>query len=68
VVEIEKALPLGGIILRLAVILALTIGAIVISRLILKCLLWPVIKKTKTLADDRILRLLDNLLLLYIIL
>ncbi len=67
-VEIEKALPLGGIILRLAVILALTIGAIVISRLILKCLLWPVIKKTKTLADDRILRLLDNLLLLYIIL
>ena len=62
-VEIEQALPLGGILLRLAVILVLTIGAIIISRLILKRLLWPIIKKTKTTADDRILRLLENLLL-----
>ncbi len=67
-VEIEQVLPLGGILLRLAVILVLTIGAIIISRLILKRLLWPKIKKTKTTADDRILRLLENLLLFFIVL
>lgn len=67
-IEIEQMLPLGGIFLRLVVILVLTIGAILLSRLILKRLLWPAIKKTKTTADDRILRLLENLLLLYIVL
>lgn len=67
-VEIEQILPLGRILLRLAVILVLTIGAIIVSRLVLKRLLWPAIKKTKTTVDDRILRLLENLLLLYIIL
>jgi small-conductance mechanosensitive channel len=66
--EVEHVLPLGGIFLRLAVILALTIGAIIISRLILRRVLWPKIKKTKTTADDRILRLLESLLLLYIVL
>ncbi|KKH48194.1 hypothetical protein EO93_10335 [Methanosarcina sp. 1.H.A.2.2] len=67
-VEIEQMLPLGGILLKLAVILGLTIGAIIVSRLILKHLVWSAIKKTKTKADDRILRLLENLLVLYIIL
>lgn len=67
-VEIEQMLPFGIILLKLAVILVLTIGAIIVSRLVLKRLLWPAIKKTKTKVDDRILRLLENLLLLYIIL
>ncbi|AKB32885.1 Potassium efflux system KefA protein [Methanosarcina siciliae HI350] len=67
-VEIEQVLPLGGILLRLAVILLLTMGAIIVSRLILKHLLWPMIKKTETKADDRILRLLESLLMLFIVL
>ncbi|WP_440948085.1 hypothetical protein ACSAZL_07550 [Methanosarcina sp. T3] len=67
-VEIEQILPLGRILLRLAIILVLTTGAIIVSRLVLKRLLWPAIKRTKTRVDDRILRLLENLLLLYIIL
>ena len=67
-VEIKQVLPLGRILLRLTVILVLTSGAIIVSRLILKRLLWPKVKKTKITADDRILRLLENLLLLYIIL
>lgn len=68
VVEIEEVLPLGEILLRLAVILVLTIGAIIGSRLILKRLLWPAVKKTETKADDRILRLLESLLLFFIVL
>ena len=67
-VEIGQGLPLGGILLKLAVILILTIGAIILSRLILKRLLWPVIKKTETTAADKIFRLLENLLLLFIVL
>ncbi|MFZ2498346.1 MAG: hypothetical protein ACP5N0_03645 [Methanosarcina sp.] len=67
-VEIKQVLPLGGILLRLAFILILTIGVIIVSRLILKRLLWPSIKKTKTIAYDRILHLLENFLLLYIVL
>ena len=59
-VNIEWILSLGVVLLRLVVILVLTIGAIIISRLILKRLLWPKIKKTKTTADDRIFRLLES--------
>lgn len=44
------------------------LGAIIVSRLILKRLLWTVIIKAKTTADDRILPLLENLQMLYTIL
>lgn len=66
-VEVETVLAFGGILLNLAIILALTAGAILITRLILKRFLWPAVKKTGSKADDRILRLLDNFLLFYIL-
>jgi small-conductance mechanosensitive channel len=66
-IEAETVLAFGGILLNLAIIIVLTTVAIVITRLILKRFLWPAVKKTESKADDRILRLLENFLIFYIL-
>ena len=65
-VDIEHILLLGIIILKLVVILLVTIGALFISRFILKRWLWPAIEKGK--YSNRIFRLVENSLLNLIIL
>ncbi|MGB9131286.1 MAG: mechanosensitive ion channel family protein [Methanosarcina sp.] len=65
-VNIEWILSLGIVLLKLIVVLLVTIGTIIISQLILKRWLWPTIKKTK--AADKIFRLLESILLSFIIL
>src|SRR5664280_726183 len=64
--NIDKKLLLGEILLRLIVILLLTIGTLIISRYILKRWIWPVIKKAK--YSEKILRLVENVLLNFILL
>jgi len=66
-VGVENVLAFGGNLLNLALIIVLTAAAILITRLILKRFLWPAVKKTGTKTDDRVLRLLENFLLFYII-
>ncbi|WP_440955269.1 mechanosensitive ion channel family protein [Methanosarcina sp. Mfa9] len=66
--DIEDVLPFSGIFLKLVVILGLTFAAIIVSRYILKRWFWPIVKKTETKADDRILHLFESLLLFFIIL
>lgn len=56
------------VLLKLVFILLAMIGTIIISRLILKRWLWPVIKKTETKAADKTFRLLESILLSVIIL
>ncbi|MDQ1254348.1 MAG: MscS family rane protein [Euryarchaeota archaeon] len=65
-VSIEQIQLLIAIFLNLALILLVTIGALMISRLILKHWLWPAIKKTK--YSDKIFRLVQNSLLNFIVL
>ncbi|MDP4197653.1 MAG: mechanosensitive ion channel [Bacteroidota bacterium] len=65
-VDIEQILLLGLIILRLVVVLLFTIGALSISRFILKRWLWPAIKTLK--SSDKIFRLVENALLDFILL
>jgi MscS family membrane protein len=61
VVETEQVLPLGGIFLKLAAILVLTIGAIIVNRIILKSLIWPIIIKTKITSTNQIFRHLESI-------
>ena len=65
-VSIERIQLFGAILLRLVVILLVTIGTLMISRLILKRWLWPAIKKTK--YSDKIFRLVEISLLNFIVL
>lgn len=59
---------LGIIFFWLVIILLVTMGTLVISRLILKQWLWPAIKKTKTKSADKIFHLLESILLSFILL
>jgi MscS family membrane protein len=68
VVNIEWILSLGVVLLKLIFVLLVTIGTIIISQLILKRWLWPAVKKAKTKAADKIYRLLESILLSFIIL
>ncbi len=65
-VNIEWILSLGVVFLRLIVVMLVTIGTVIISQLILKRWLWPKIKKTKDV--DKTFRLLESILLSFIIL
>jgi MscS family membrane protein len=58
----------GIIFFWLVIILLVTMGTLVISRLILKQWLWPAIKKTKTKSADRIFSLFQSILLNLILL
>ena len=67
-IDIGRMLSLSIVLLRLVVILLAMIGALIISRSILKRWLWPAIKKTETKAADKIFLLLESILLSIIIL
>ena len=66
--DIEDVLPFSGIFLKILLILGLTFAVIRVSRYILKRWFWPIVEKTETKADDRILHLFESLLLFFIIL
>ena len=61
-------LTTGSVLLRITAIIVLTASAILASRLILKHLFWPRIRKTESELDDRILHLFESFLLIIIIL
>lgn len=67
-VDIGRTLSISIVLLRLVIILLAMIGALIISRSILKHWLWPVIKKKETKAADKIFCLLESILLSIIIL
>jgi hypothetical protein len=68
VVDIEQAHSLGFILFWLVVILLVTIGTLVISRLLLMQWLWPLIKKTETKSAYKIFRFFETILLSFILL
>ena len=60
----DTVMTTGNVLISIVAIIALTISAILVSRLILKRFFWPRIRKTKTELDDRIFHLFESSLLI----
>ncbi len=68
VITTDTVMTNGNVLIRIVAIIALSVSAILVSRLIMKRLLWPGVRKTGTELDDRLLHLFESFLLITIIL